>query len=446
MNFINACRKFISIDSTSLNGTLEAARWIGQYCEARGFQVEYLEDSIGGVPQANVLIRPQGLKGQEELMLQSHIDTVDPGSFSAWTKTQENPFNATIYNNAIYGVGTAQAKLDLLCKIRAAESLQSTIKKPFVIAATYAQEMAMAGAIKLIRRKAVNAKRALIGEPTELRLGHSGPGIMVVEAMVPFSEEEKLFREEHDLTESSSSQSKFFAGRAAHSSHPGLGENAIIKMLEYLGHLPAGIAVLDMDGGIGYSSVPSSAVLEFDMVGNLHETVVPKLVAIVATMKSVEEQFLRYSDPGFSPPHSTLNLGSVRTYKDHIKLVGSCRWLPSVPEDVARGWIEKIRQTCLEQKSEFHIADLKPPFRTPAESDFVTNCQESLKHLGLDPTLGKISSCTEASVFGRLGIECLVFGPGQGVGNSHAPNEHVQLQDLESATEFYKRLIERHCV
>jgi succinyl-diaminopimelate desuccinylase len=66
--------------------------------------------------------------------------------------------------------------------------------------------------------------------------------------------------------------------------------------------------------------------------------------------------------------------------------------------------------------------------------------------MGLEPALQKLSVSTEANVFSRLGVKCLVWGPGQSVGNSHAPNESIKISDLKLATEFYRRVIERYCL
>ena len=52
------------------------------------------------------------------------------------------------------------------------------------------------------------------------------------------------------------------------------------------------------------------------------------------------------------------------------------------------------------------------------------------------------SGTTEASVYSALGIDTVVFGPGQAAGNIHRPNEHVPLADLHAAIDIYAALIE----
>jgi succinyl-diaminopimelate desuccinylase len=94
----------------------------------------------------------------------------------------------------------------------------------------------------------------------------------------------------------------------------------------------------------------------------------------------------------------------------------------------------------------FRVKEYRKGFLTSPESNFVKETRELLSEMGLSGSLSKITVSTEASVFGRLGIECLVWGPGQSVGNSHAPNESVKIEELNRAIEFYKAAMERFCL
>ena len=60
-----------------------------------------------------------------------------------------------------------------------------------------------------------------------------------------------------------------------------------MKMLDYLEQLPEGIAVMDLDGGISYNAVPSSAVLEIDIMGGFQDPIVPKISAIYEALREV---------------------------------------------------------------------------------------------------------------------------------------------------------------
>jgi len=71
---------------------------------------------------------------------------------------------------------------------------------------------------------------------------------------------------------------------------------------------------------------------------------------------------------------------------------------------------------------------------------------ETLTHMDLKSAPKAFAGATEASVFSRWGVECVVWGPGLSVGNSHAPNESIKMQDLDQAVEFYRHFLEGFCL
>lgn len=112
MNFIEVCRKMISFDSSPSHGTKELVHWLAQLCKERGLFVEIQDEVLGDKEQANIIIRPQNSRPALELLLQTHLDTPDPGPFGFWTQTGHNPFDAHIIDQKIYGLGAADVKLD----------------------------------------------------------------------------------------------------------------------------------------------------------------------------------------------------------------------------------------------------------------------------------------------------------------------------------------------
>lgn len=447
MSFLDNCRRLVGHDSSPSRGNLAAAEFAGRLCEEAGLHVEYQRESVEGIDQCNVIARPQAGLPAREILLQTHLDTPEADHFSHWTKTQSNPFNASIYNDVIYGLGTADVKLDFLCKLEAArEFAKRPLKTPFVLVGTFGAQSGMSGAIKLMRRKKLNAKYAFVGEPTDMSLVVAGEGLAVIEVSVPFSEEERIYRRDHDLLESASTQSRMFKGRAAHSSDPSSGENAIMKLFEYLAQLPDGIAIMDLNGGINYNSVPSHAMLEIDTVAGFKEPVLPKITKFYQSFLKLEAELKEFREDGFTPPYPTANLGMVRTSGADVRITGSVRLPPSVTDVVYEGWMKKLESAVQSVGATFRVKDYRKGFATPSESDFVLQSQAILKEMGLGAAPRKMSVATEASVFSRLGVECLVWGPGQSVGNSHAPNESIKIGDLRTATDFYKRVLERFCL
>jgi acetylornithine deacetylase/succinyl-diaminopimelate desuccinylase-like protein len=465
-DFIESCRKFIELDSTPSNGTAEIAEYAAELCREAGLFVDLQSEMLNGVQQTTVIARPSQQRPPQEFLLQTHLDTSDPGAYGLWTKTGANPFNASIYSDPslgseiLYGLGSADTKLDFLCKLQAIIELQSQMqsqiqsqlrgnmngsawKLPPVLVGTFGEETGMNGAIKLIRKKLISAKMALVGEPTNMALIGAGKGFAAVEIEVPFSVEEKELRAEHDVSDASTTQSRMFVGKAAHSSAPQFGESAILKMIDYLTKLPESLVMMEMEGGVNFNTVPSHAVLEIDMVANVKETIGPKITRMMKAINDVEKQFLNYPDPAFEPAIPTMNIGVVRTYEDFVKFSGCCRLPPTVSNEVYEKWMELLKSACADVGGVFRITEYKQPFRSDLASPFVEVCQSELAKLGLPSGCGAQSVANEANVFSRFGIPCVVLGPGQGVGNSHAPNEHVRIEQLHQAVQFYRGVLER---
>ncbi|WII70555.1 M20/M25/M40 family metallo-hydrolase [Bdellovibrio sp. 22V] len=448
MDFVEACRQLIAIDSTPTNGNREIAKWVAAFCRQKGLYVEEQEEIVGDLAQANIIARPTDARPTAELLLQTHLDTVDPGPFSLWTETGSNPFDAHIIDGKIYGLGAADVKLDFLCKLEALSSFGDgrDWRLPPVLVGTFGEESGMQGALKLIRKNKVSAKMALIGEPSDLQVINAAKGFASVEIRVPFSDEEMLYRQEHNLRESTSTQSKLFRGKAAHSSTPHLGESAVIKMLEYLMMLPDTVNIMEMDGGINFNTVPSNAFLEIDMVSMIDNPISKKIANIYRAVKALELDFLDFKDNDFYPSTPTLNIGLVRTNEDDIQISGTCRIPPVITHEIYEGWMDRLRQVCEENGASFRVNDYKKPFRTEMNSILVKGCLDELRSMGLNDKPITQASTNEASIFSRIGVECVCFGPGKREGNVHTPQEHVSLADLEKAIEFYKRIIERFCL
>jgi succinyl-diaminopimelate desuccinylase len=422
--------------------------WLGQICRERNFSVELQDEVLGDQQQSNIIVRPQGPRPALEFLLQTHLDTPDPGPFGFWSETGHNPFDAHIIDQKIYGLGTADVKLDFLCKLEAlsAFSNQTDWRLPPVLVGTYGEELGMAGALKLIRKNKISAKMALIGEPSDLKLITAGKGLAAVEIRIPFSASEQEYRTEHNLRESTSTQSRIFHGKASHSSTPHLGDSAVKKMMDYLLQLPDSIVLMEMDGGVNFNSVPSNAFLELDPVTGVKDPIAKKIGHIYRRIKELEIKFLAYQDPSFTPSHPTLNIGLVRTLDDHVFLSGSCRIPPVVSNEIYETWMQDLKNCCQEVGAEFRVTDYKRPYRTEEQSPFVKGCLAELKELGLSSDPSTQSSTNEASLWSRVGVECVSFGAGLREGNIHTPQEHVRIDDLKKSVEFYQRVIERFCL
>lgn len=444
MDFISAAQKLIAIDTSPAQGNLEAVRFLKNVAESLGLNAQISEEIVSGVSQANLFVRPN--EKPQKLLLQTHLDTVDPGSFALWTKTGFNPFQASIRGDKIYGLGAADVKLDFLCKMFAMKRADwSRLSGAAVLLGTFGEEEQMKGAIKAIRERKILPTPALIGEPTDLQVIYAGKGIAQLEIIIPFATKTQDEWGEDEKT--SSTQSKIFQGRAAHSSSPELGENAIVKMLDYLDRLPESIQLINVDGGVSFNTIPTQAALEFDLTaGSSQDMIGKQLRKIYRAIRDLEVEFKKHQDKDFDPAYATLNIGSMRTAIDHVRMSGAVRWTSHIPDALYAEWMNFIAQTCKAQKAVFRILDVKKPFSTSRNGEFAQLCLSTIQSKRSSVEMKTQPVTNEANVFSRFGFECIVFGPGQRQNNSHTPEEHVAIEDLKSAEDFYLSMIEKVCL
>lgn len=447
--FIETCRKLISIDSSPNSSNLELVNYLAVLAKEAGFVVEVMQEVQAGLTQANIIIRTEDFNpGDTEFLLQTHLDTTDPGNFALWKKNDCNPFDAVIEDSKIYGLGAAEVKLDFLCKLNALKKFKGkhfSLLKP-VLVGTFGEETGMQGALRLIRKNKINAKYALIGETSDLNVIKAAKGFAVVEIRIPISEDEKNYKISRSEAESATTQTKLFSGKIAHSSTPHLGDNAIKKMLEFLQKMPENMVIIEADGGVRYNMVPNQAMIELEIASHIKDPTLVKLNKIYRALQEVENDMMRYQDNEFEPHHSTLSVGIVRTSEDSIMLGGSCRILPNVTQEQYESWMNAIQKVCEECGAQFRITDYKRPFRTNENSMLVKSALNTLEKMGVKSKCITLASTNEASLFTRLNMECICIGPGIREGNVHTPEEHVKIEDLEKATLFYEQMLEKFCL
>lgn len=445
MDFIQVARKLIAHESSPSTGNQALARELVSFMHSLGLEVQIQEQAWAGHPQLNIWAkRKQDSWELPWLLLQAHLDTADPGPFAEWTRTDQNPFDAHVIDSYLYGLGAADAKIDFLCKLEALRSWsQPATGFCPVLLGTFSEEQGMMGALKFIRKNGPRVRWALVGEATGLRMVTAAKGLAVVEIRIPFEEEEILLLSQHNQSENTSTQSKLFRGRAAHSSRPQDGESAIHKMLDYLLMLPQDITIMEIDGGQNYNTIASHAFMEFDIGSQLKNNLAQKLNRLVRVIHEIQEEFPSFNDADFEPSQPTLNIGSIRTFADHVSISGTCRLPPSVQQADYESWMRRLQEVCLEIHSDFRIVDYKRPFRTPEDAEILRVAQETLEGLGLSTQSGTLPLTNEASLFSRLQVETFCFGPGHHEGNLHTPQERVSLQNLQTAVVFYRNFLEK---
>jgi acetylornithine deacetylase len=197
-----------SVSSTSPaldQSNLAVIERLTEWCEALGFHCEIMP--LPGHPGKANLIATLG-QGTGGLILAGHTDTV-PYDDSRW---RFDPFKLTEADNRLYGLGTSDMKGFFALALEAARSFDAKhLKQPLILLATADEESAMSGAQALVDTQKLQARYAVIGEPTGLRPARLHKGILM---------------EAIRLT-----------GQAGHSSNPALGNSALEGMQRVMGVL-----------------------------------------------------------------------------------------------------------------------------------------------------------------------------------------------------------------
>ncbi|MCD6359240.1 MAG: M20/M25/M40 family metallo-hydrolase, partial [Armatimonadetes bacterium] len=156
------------------------------------------------------LVAKKGVGKGPGLVLSGHIDVVLAGNPSLWT--QSRPFEPVVKDNKLYGRGACDMKGPDACIIKAAEELvNEDFKKQLTLVFTAGEDTGGWFVDRVLSEKMVTPKDALfgvIGEPSNMRIISTHKGTGNAEIMIH--------------------------GKAAHSSRPMLGVNAIQKSADFL--------------------------------------------------------------------------------------------------------------------------------------------------------------------------------------------------------------------
>lgn len=134
------------------------------------------QDSYEDRPNAAGLRRGSG--GGRSILLNAHVDTVDPGDPAAW---REDPLSGTVEGDLLYGRGSCDMKGGLVTHLLALDALSDlglTLRGDVTVAATVGEENGGLGALSAVLR-GYRADAALITEPTRLSLVAAQGGSLV---------------------------------------------------------------------------------------------------------------------------------------------------------------------------------------------------------------------------------------------------------------------------
>jgi acetylornithine deacetylase len=298
------------------------------------------------------------------LAFQAHMDTVGTDGMT------HDPFAAEIRDGRLYGRGACDTKGGMAAMLAAlADLLAEGVQANLMFVATCAEETGCQGA-PFLDLSPWRIDGMIVGEPTSNRLIVAHKTSVYLELVC--------------------------TGKAAHSSRPEAGTNAIYRTAELLGFL--------------------------------QRTIIPELAA--------------HQSPGFAG--STLSAGMIQggvkpnIVPDRCSLVLDLRLVPDAPPvEELIGDIAQRASTVLGFAVEPGWAQITAGLGTPLDAPLVQTVQCALRNQGRNDAPDTVAYCTDAGVFAAKGIPCVVLGPGD-ILQAHGAVEYISIEELRAAKDIYQ--------
>ena len=202
------------------------------------------------------------------------------------------------------------------------------------------------------------------------------------------------------------------------------------------GYCLAAVTVLGRPAHSAYPDAGSSAILA--------------AARLITAIELLGQQLKSDCDERFSPPYTTLNIGTIQggTAKNVVPAV--CRFLlewrpiPSQSPSLVADRVRALAQAapCNGADSlqiQIEILREDPGFTTPPDSPVV----QALLAEASGP-LQTIAFGTEAPWLARMGADAVVIGPGSML-TAHSPRECVPIAELHRCTDLLERVIVNLC-
>lgn len=344
------------------------ATFVQEWMEMQGIPAQ-LEDVLNGRP--NVVATIEGVDTSRSLLLEAHLDTVEVAGMV------EDPFSGRIEGNRLYGRGSCDTKGSLAAFMLAMADLAKRGVKPPVtvtLAGAVDEEHLFRGVLQLLKNRAPFSA-AIVGEPTGLDLVVAHKGMVRCQIST--------------------------IGKAAHSSMPWDGDNAIERMADVIGFIrrelepeamrknhplvgPATLCISLIQGGTAINVVPERCTIDID----------------------------RRTLPGEDPEVVW------HEYKHRL-------------EGLMPGHVEVAEPLLLD-----------PAMETVQNSPIVQALANEVRKSGREPRIAGVNYGTDGSKIALQGTATVVFGPGS-IQQAHSAVEYIDLNEVVEAARIVAGLLER---
>jgi acetylornithine deacetylase/succinyl-diaminopimelate desuccinylase family protein len=346
------------------------AKYVAEYCRRYSLPCEF-QTVFEGRP--NVIARLDGEPGGPRLVLEAHTDTASELGMS------RSPFEPVRHGNRLYGRGSCDTKAGLAAMMHALRILRKAGVRPrasVVLVAAADEEHSFRGVVKFVET-GVKADGAIVAEPTGMETIVASKGCLRWQIHT--------------------------RGRAAHSSKPQIGINAITKMTKIISAMEANFPALFAQRK--HALVGSPTVNVGIIRGGLQVNQVPDSCTI-----DIDRRLI----PGET---------KAAVWKEFESLIGDLR--EHDPELVVEMDAPLLEDYPLETAASEHIVELVSKI-----------VQELTGRHGV----GGVPYGSDASKLAQAGIPSIILGPGN-IDQAHAADEWVELDQVILAAETYARVI-----
>jgi len=367
--------RLVGFDTTSVKTNMPLIEFVEAYLAEQGIASRRVPTADG---LKSSLFATIGTGAGAGVALSGHTDVV-PVAGQTW---DSDPFQLVERDGKLYGRGTCDMKGYLACCLAMAPDLKRRqLKVPFHLAFSYDEEVGCTGVRPMIEefgKTLPTPRMVFVGEPSKMTVvdAHKGPVRWRVE----------------------------LTGRAAHSSMPHYGVNAIA----YAGRLIGEILRMEEELKAGPLNPrfdpPWTSTQVTQIVGGTASNVVP-----VPCWFGWETRAL----PQFDPFELQRRLENF----------------------AAEACLPEMRRVAPEANIEIRAINHVSAFAADTASGIVPL---TLKLAGQNATFA-VSYCTEAGLFQDGGAPAIICGPGD-IAQAHTANEFIRIEELEKCLAFLTRL------
>lgn len=345
---------------TSETGEETLAVFLSGWLESIGADVT-LEEIKPGRP--NVIARFAPMDGRPRMMYGPHLDTVGIEGMTI------DPFSGEIRDGKLWGRGASDTKGPMAAMLWSLHENRDILENlPIAIdfVAFMGEESGQWGSKSFARNHGKDYDFAIVGEPTNMTVVHQNKG--------------------------STWATLRATGKAAHSSMPEKGENAILKLTRAINQL------------------------ERHLVHKLAEFTHPDL------------------------GHSTINFGVIRggsrpnIVPDLVEAEIDIRFTPSLMK--AGGALKLLADTIVDHELPIEIVNPheNPPLETDASNPGIQRLLQNGSKLASAPWF------SDAAHLSQGGVPSICIGPGS-IDQAHTVNEHIDIEALKDGAAFFIKFV-----